>query len=211
MKLTTKIKQLALILSALPLAAMAGEMGTIYTQVGTNGVGLGYAKSVTDTIALRAQINALNMSFTGDVGDFGSASKLDVNLSMGSVQVVGDWYPTDGGLRLSGGLVFNNNKITVKGVGSVNGKSATVDAEVKMSDGVAPYLGVGYSTRPKDAKGLGFNFDLGAMFQNPKATLAATGPGVTAADVETQRLKVQEAADKLKVMPVNAVGVSYSF
>jgi hypothetical protein len=80
-----------------------------------------------------------------------------------------------------------------------------------MSDSVSPYLGIGYATRPKDAKGFGFNLDLGAMFQNPKATLTATNTTATAAEIEAQRVKLQEAADNFKVMPVFGLGISYSF
>ena len=107
--------------------------------------------------------------------------------------------------------VFNNNKINLSGNGNVNGKPAAINGEIKMSDSLAPYLGLGYSTRPAAAKGFGFNFDLGVMFQNPKSTLTATGAGVTQADIDAQNLKVQEAIDKLKVMPVLALGVSYAF
>ena len=80
-----------------------------------------------------------------------------------------------------------------------------------MSDGITPYLGLGYSTKPKDAKGFGFVFDLGVMLQKPTATLAATGVGVTQADIDAQLVKVQDAIDKLKVFPVFGIGVSYSF
>ena len=197
---------------AAPLVATAGDTGTVYTQLGTNGLGLGYAASVSQDWAVRGQLNALpKQSFSGDVGDFGTGSKLTIDIDWNSVQLVGDWYPGDGGFRLSGGVVFNNNKITISGTGNVNNKPATVNAEVKMSDGVAPYLGIGYSTRPKVAKGLGFNYDVGVMFQNPKSTLTATGAGVTQADIDAQNAKVQDAINKLKVMPVLAIGVSYSF
>lgn len=211
MKLVKKITQIALVLSALPMAAMAGDMGTVYTQISTNGLGLGYAKSVSESVAVRGQLNTLNQSFSGDVGDFGSGSVLDIKLAMSSVQLVADWYPGAGGWRLTGGLVFNNNKITMAGSGQVNNKPATINGEVKMSDAVSPYLGVGFATRPKDAKGLGFNFDLGVMVQNPTVTLTATGTGVTQSDIDAQKAKVQEAVDKLKAMPVVGLGVSYSF
>lgn len=197
---------------AAPIMAHAGDTGTVYSQLGTNGIGIGYAASVSDAWAVRGQINALpKQSFSGDVGDFGSNSKLTIDISWSSVQLLGDWYPGDGGFRVSGGLVFNNNKINISGTGDVNGKSATVDAEIKMSDTVAPYVGIGYSTRPKAAKGLGFNYDLGVMFQNPKSTLNATGGGVTQADIDAQNAKVQDAINKLKVMPVFGIGVSYAF
>lgn len=211
MQFSKTLTQLALVLGTLPMAALAGEAGTVYTQIGSNGWGLGYAASVSEDWAVRGQFNTLKQSFSGDVGDFGAGSALTVDLNLSSLQVVGDWYPMDGGFRLSGGLVFNNNKITMAGNGNVNNKPAAVNAEIKMSDSVSPYLGLGYSTKPKDAKGLGFTFDLGVMFQNPKATLTATGATVTQADIDAQLLKVQDAADKLKTMPVLGLGISYSF
>jgi hypothetical protein len=209
MKLSKKITLLALVLGTLPVAALAGDAGTLYTQLGTNGIGLGYAMSVSKDFAVRGQYNTYKRTFSGDVGDFGSTSALTMDLSLESLQVVGDWYPSDGGFRLSGGLVFNNNKITIAGTGDVNGTSRTVNAELKMSDTVAPYIGLGYSSKPKDAKGFGFNFDLGVMFQKPKASLTAAG--ASQADIDAQTVKMQDAADKLKNMPVLGLGISYSF
>ena len=212
MKLSTKVAHIALVLGALPLAAMAGDMGTVYTELSTNGLGLGYAKSVSEDWAVRGQINALpKQTFTGDVGDFGSTSNLKIEIDWTSVQLMGDWYPSTGGFRLTGGVVVNNNKITISGTGNVNNKPATINSEIKMSDGITPYLGLGYSTKPKDAKGFGFVFDLGVMMQKPTATLAATGAGVTQADIDAQLVKVQDAIDKLKLFPVFGIGVSYSF
>jgi hypothetical protein len=209
MKLSKNITVLALVLGTLPIASLAGDAGTLYTQIGSNGIGLGYAASVSKDWAVRGQYNTYKRSFTGDVGDFGSSSVLTMDVSLDSLQVVGDWYPGDGGFRLSGGVVFNNNKVTINGTGDVNGTSRAVNAELKMSDTVAPYIGLGYSTRPKDAKGFGFNFDLGVMFQKPKASLTAAG--ASQADIDAQTAKMQDAADKLKNMPVLGLGISYSF
>ena len=208
MKLSKKITLLALVFGSLPVAALAGDAGTVYTQLSTNGLGLGYAASVSKDFAVRGQYNTMKFSFTGDSGGV-AATNADIQFN--SLQVLGDWYPMDGGFRLTGGVAFNNNKVTFSGSGKINDKAATVDGEIKMSDSVSPYLGIGYATRPKDAKGFGFNLDLGAMFQNPKATLTATGTTATAAEIESQRLKLQEAADLFKVMPVFGLGISYSF
>lgn len=212
MRFARHITTLALVVSTLPMAALAGDNGTVYTQLGTNGLGIGYATSVSPDWAVRGQYNALpKQKFSGDVGDFGSTSNLTVEVDWNSVQLLGDWYPMSDGFRISAGAVFNNNRINVNGTGQVNGKNATVNAEVKMSDGVAPYLGIGYGMKPKMDKGLGFNFDLGVMFQNPKSTLAATGAGVTQADVDAQNQKVQDAINNLKYFPVLSFGISYSF
>lgn len=211
MNLCKKITCIALLVGAVPVAALAGEYGTVYTQVGLNGLGIGYAASVAPNWAVRGQFNSFKQSFTGDVGDFGAGSTLTLEINLNTVPVLADWYPGDGGFRLSGGVVFNNNKITIAGTGNVNNKPATVNAEIKMSDSASPYLGIGYSTRPKDAKGLGFSFDLGAMIQTPKVTMTATGTNVNQTDIDAQVVKVQDAMNNLKTMPVFGIGISYSF
>jgi hypothetical protein len=214
MKLSKKIVQIALVLSALPVVATAGDAGSIYLMGSLNGLGLGYAASVSKDFAVRGQYNTFKQSFSGNVGDFGAGSRLTVDLNLSSFQVMGDWYPGDGGFRLTGGVVANDNKIDITGTNASvgTGTGATVTSQIKLSKSPAPYIGLGYSTRPKDAKGFGFMFDLGAMIQDPDVTLTATGGvGVTAAQIEAQRVKVQEAVNNLKVMPVIGLGISYSF
>lgn len=210
--MTTSHKKswLAIIVAALPLGALAGDLGTAFTQVGTNGVGVGYATSVGEDWAVRGVLSSYNQAFTGDIGDFGPGSNLNVKLDLSSAQIVADWYPMGDGFRVSGGAVFNNNKISISGVGQVDGVATTVNAEVKMSDGVSPYLGVGYSSKPKYAKGFGLTFDLGVMFQNPKATIAQQA-NLTATNVANETAELQNAMNKLKNMPVFAIGISYSF
>ncbi len=198
-------------LSMLPFAASAGDSGTIYTQLSTNGLGIGYATSISEDWALRGQYNTYQRSFAGDVGDFGSTARLTADINLSTLQALADWYPTDSGFRMTGGVVFNNNKITLTGTGATVGSSTNqnVNAEIKMSDGLSPYLGIGYATKPKYAKGFGFNLDVGVMFQNPKATMTASG--ASQADIDAQLVKVNEAMDKLKYMPVVGMGLSYSF
>lgn len=72
----------SLVLLAAPLAAQAGDAGTVYTQLGVNGLGLGYAASVTPDWAVRGQFNWLpKQSYTGNVGDFGSGANLTIDLT----------------------------------------------------------------------------------------------------------------------------------
>jgi hypothetical protein len=201
-------------------AACAGDLGTLYTQLGTNGLGLGYGASVSENWALRGQFNSYKRSYSADeAGDFGSTSTLTADFNLNSVQLLGDWYPGSGGFRLTGGAVFNNNKLTVNGKGKVNGIDANVNGELKMSDGISPYFGLGYSSRPKSSAGFGFNFDFGLMSQNPKASLSATTTGtgtgsglaLPQSDVDAQTRKMQDAADKFKIFPAIGLGISYSF
>jgi hypothetical protein len=210
-KFKQKIASFTLTLLAMPMVATAGDSGAVYGQLSTNGLGVGYAASVKDDWAVRGQLNSFKMSFSGDVGDFGANAKLSADVNLQSIQLLADWYPTASGFRLSGGVVMNSNKVTLTGTGKVNGKDAAVNGELKMSDSLSPYLGLGYSTRPKDAKGLGFNFDVGVLLQTPKASLTASGDGITQTDIDAQLKTMQDAADKLKIFPVIGLGVSYAF
>lgn len=210
MRLANHLTKIALVLGTLPLAALAGDNGTVYTQLGTKGLSLGYAASVGDDWAVRGQYNYMTkQKYTGDVGDYGSGANITVDLDWSSAEVLADWYPASNGFRVTGGLVQNFSKITVTGTGTVGATvGATVNAEIKMSDGIAPYLGIGYAAKPKTDKGLGFNFDLGVMFQNPKATLTSSA---SASDTAQKQREMQDAADKLKYYPVVSFGLSYSF
>jgi hypothetical protein len=211
MKLSNKIAQIALVLSALPVAASAGDAGTLYLMGSTNGIGLGYGRSVSENWAVRGQYNAYKQAFYGNVGDFGGAARLQVDVDFGNFQALADWYPSDSGFRLTGGLVLNNNKIVMSGSNATVGTQAgqTFNSEIKLSkSGASPYLGLGYSTRPKNAKGFGFIMDLGVMVQDPEVTMTSSA---AAGQTEAQKQKVYDAVSVLKNMPVFGIGVSYSF
>ena len=211
MKLSKKITLLALVLGTLPVAALADDAGTLYLQGSTTGLGLGYAKSVSKDFALRGQYNSYKYGYTGKSSDLGSTATTTLDINMSSLQMLGDWYPGDGGFGLTGGLVLNDNKMTVTSTGATVGSATnqTVRGEIKMSDSPSPYLGLGYSTRPKAAKGFGFVFDLGVMFQDPKVSLTSTGTtNATNAEVENAKSDFQNA---FKYWPVLGLGLSYSF
>lgn len=214
MRIANHLTKIALVLGTLPMAAMAGDSGTVYTQLSTNGLGIGYAMSVSPDFAVRGQYNAFSkQTFSGDSGDFGSGSSVTAEVDWNSILLAGDWYPAGDGFRVTGGVVFNNSKITITGQGKVGNDTAlsTVNAEMKMSDSPAPYLGIGYGVKPKADKGFGFNMDFGIMFQNPKGTLNVTSATASNADIAQERREFQDAADKFKYFPVLSFGISYSF
>jgi len=196
-------------------AARAGDLGTLYTQIGTDGIGLGYAASFKQNWALRGQVNYLpSTSYSGNVGDYGSNATANVTVQWNSVAALVDWYPYESGFRLTGGIVANNNQLTVNAtnatIGGTGGTTvANANATIKLSQDPAPYLGLGYMTRPKDASGLGFNLDLGVMFDNP--TVSLTAPGATQAQINSQISNIQNAINQLQYFPVIGLGISYSF
>jgi hypothetical protein len=200
-------------LTLLSLAASAGDGGTVYGQVSTLGYGLGYSKSVSESWALRGQYSGYSASLTGNLSDTGSGAgtSLDGKLKMETLGLLADWYPFGGGFRMTLGAAANNNKLDFSGVGSVNGVTANVNGTLKFSSGYSPFVGIGYLSRPATAKGLGFVFELGVLFQDPKVDMTATGGGVTQADINKQKAKIEDDAQALRNYPVLALGISYAF
>ena len=193
-------------------AARAGDAGVIYGQVSTLGLGVGYAYPVAEHWAVRAQYNAYQRTFTGDLADTGSTGNLNVQLNLETFELLGDWYPFSGGFRLSAGAVANNNRLTFSGVGNVNGQQANVNGTLQFSNGFSPYLGLGYSSRAATARGWGVNVDAGILYQNPSATLTASGnPSITQSDVNAQQAKINSDAQALRNYPVIGVGLTYAF
>lgn len=194
--------------------AHAGDYGSVYLQTSLISQTIGYGLSVSDNWAVRLHYSASKTwsADSTDTGDFGSSAQMHADFQFKSTSLLADWYPGSGGFRLTPGIVFNDSKLNLSGTGTVgSATNVTVSDEIKLSKDPQIYLGLGYSIRPKQAKGLGFIFDLGLRFGNPSSDLKASGGGVTQSDINTQNAKVQDAIDKLKILPVLGLGVNYSF
>ncbi len=192
-------------------SSIAGTSGVAYSQISSNGIGLGYAISLTDDWALRGQKNNFSRTFTGSIGDFGPNANLAVDLQLDSIAMLADWYPTESSFRLTGGALINNNQIHYSGTNALLGSSNALkfDGSIQFSESPSPYIGLGYGMRPKKAFGFGFNMDFGLMFQNPKVELNAAG--VSAQDIAIQKRKIEDAVGVLKSIPVLGLGISYGF
>lgn len=206
------------------------EAGTpdigLYVKGGTLGIGIGVGVSITDTVSARLGystyksskvVSKTNVDYSGD-------------LTLGGGEAMVDWHPLASGFRISGGLYFNRNKLTVHGQPSggtftFNGHTytaaeiGTVNGDVKYKS-VAPYLGLGWGDAAEKSAGFSFFGDAGVMFQgNPDATLhTQCGAGVPAlqcaqitADVAVEESDLNDKVSNTKFWPVLSVGVAYRF
>ena len=141
---------------------------------------------------------------------------------IGGAAILADYYPTNLGLRISGGLAIPQYKVEVEGSGSidVDGNTFNVDSfegEVSTS-GIAPMVGLGY----KFSRIAGSNFsgaiDVGAMFVSNYATEYEYS-GLTDAAVDDFESEVEQALDdartelkdNLGVIPFVSLSVTYTF
>jgi hypothetical protein len=206
---------LAILLAAAPAAAES----TWYLGGGTTGVGGGGAFTVAPAVDIRAEYTGGRLSRN----DRYEGNDFKTKLTLSNPGVIADWYVA-GRFHLSAGLYVSSNKIRSEGRPSstgtytingttYNAANATVVADTKLRSGLAPYLGVGFATRPTEGRGFGFRVALGVMYQSPKTTLTVSGiAGPTLAqDVAAEERKINDKLNKYKLYPVANAYVAYTF
>jgi hypothetical protein len=200
--------------------ALAGES---YANVGIPGLMLGYAHSVDPQWGLRGDVSTLG-SVSRDFTESGITYKGTIKAQR--LGLFADYFPMQGGFRLTGGLTFNDMKVRLKsqfdGTTSVTLGSQTLtptasdyfNAELKFPR-VMPYLGLGWGHQARE-QGLGFVADLGVMIGKAKVTttqnVVANHPGVVSqADVDAETQKLRDGAGDVRFVPQLSVGVSYRY
>jgi hypothetical protein len=204
---------------------------TQFSTTGFVGVDAGYKFSPN----LHARLGLNTVGFNVDYASQGIDYKAKFNPT--NVHLLGDYFPFGGGLRLTGGLVFQSNQFNAIGtpnssaipggvptqinLGGVNynvGDVGTVSSEGSFSNSVAPYLGIGFGTPL--SPGLGFNFDAGVMFAGSanvrlRANIPSSVPAVLQDQIRSsladQERRTNNDIGGFNIYPVISVGVSYAF
>ncbi len=223
------------IIPALPSKRMAVSQGSknntkesagigVSAKVGTLGIGVDVAKSLTPQFNARLGFNFGNIS----ANRTDSGINYDAQLNFSSIQLVGDYYPfTSSSFRITGGLVAQNNRFNVTGKPSNNGfytidgnqfsasSVGSLSGEYKYGNSIAPYLGIGIGK--STSEGFGFNADLGVMFTgSPKVSLSASNSAfnnnpITRAQLDNQARQTENDLKGFNIYPVLSIGLSYGF
>jgi len=202
-------------LAALPAAARADLFSSVSYGVHTSTIGTGITleKPLLYDFSLRLETGTLSTSqqFSYDGNPYTSTNHY------GNVAVIGDYRPYAGRYRISGGLVFGNDRI--------DNVARAENATLRVGNGVYPvsgtgrvsgrvsfsrpsiYAGVGTGTGL--IKGLALTFDAGALVRNGTATANATGPLANdpAFRADLERLRNEQRTHV--VVPVFSVGLVY--
>jgi hypothetical protein len=220
-----KISSILATVVVLSGSAFASDVA-VGVKAGTLGPGVDLTFGLTKNFNLRLNGNYFGYSKGATVGDV----RYDADLTLATGGVLADWYPFSNGLRLSGGVYYNGNKLegtgkasSVNGVKSVklNGTtyaasdlgSLSIDGD--LGNPVAPYVGIGWGN-PLDKEGRWtFTVDVGVLFTgSPDVTASVNGPLKNNSDVKSDlNAEVKKVNDKVDypVYPVVALGVSYKF
>ncbi len=198
-----------LIAATLLAATGAAHAVGIGVRAGTLGVGGDVAWSIAPTLSARLGYSRLSWG-----RDYSTDNvRYDGDLKLSNLNALVDFSPL-GPFRLTGGVIFNNNRYEANGVAN----AGTVTGDVKTGRRAAPYLGIGYG----NVSGAGVNFyaDLGIMFMgSPKASLNATcNPAVGAAactsfrnDVAEEQRRLEDRLKHFKYYPVLNIGLTIGF
>lgn len=202
------------------------------------GVGVEAATPITYHTNLRFGFNTFSYSrgFTNDGTDYAAS------LTFRSFETHFDWFPFGGGFHLSpGAMLYNGNQIkanasvpgtqtfTLGGTSYISDPSNPITGTGKIGfNSVAPsfLLGWGNLVSRKETKHISVPFEIGMMFQSPKATLNLAGnvcdstglnchnvAGDTSfqSNVVAQQTKLNNDMSFFKVYPIISVGFGYKF
>jgi hypothetical protein len=212
----------SLLLAAVCLTAATASAQGLGSGVrfGTSGIGLALESYfVTESFGIRGVVDGGSLPY-----DYNQSRGLDGDkLRFGTGVLLADWHPYASGFRLSGGLVYNNERLS--GIGPSSGSAFSMNrlaySSVGLLDGrmavsrATPYLGIGWGLTPRAGSRLYFSADLGVMYQRPSAMLTGGCGSALSAGLCTQlhndEVEFREGADDLRLYPVISVGFGLRF
>jgi hypothetical protein len=204
-----------LALVAMPAVARADLFSSVSygVQASTIGHGITLEKPLLYDFSVRITTGTLSVSQESSY----DSNPYTTTTRYSNVGVIADYRPYGGRYRISGGLVFGNDRVDniARDVGALvrvgNGLypvsgTGVVNARVQY-DRPSIYAGVGTGTGL--IRGLALEFDAGALVRNGTASVGATGPlandPVFRADLERLRGELRTHV----VVPVFSVGLVY--
>lgn len=192
-------------------------------KVGTLGVGADISKKITDTTAVRLNVNGLGYSGEETV----EGIDYDADLTLFTAGVLLDYYPSlDSSFRVTAGAYYNGNEVSGKATLTA-GESITIgdttydsseigSANMKMDfDAIAPYIGIGWSSYTDS--GWSFALDVGIMYHGEaNVDLNVDIKDATLAnqirdDVEKEKQEIIDKVHDYKIYPVVMIGATYRF
>jgi hypothetical protein len=202
----------ALVFATALLAAGTAQAAGLGIRAGTTGVGADVAWGVLPTLSARVGYSGLTWSHKVDT----SNATYDGDAKLSNLNALLDFHPLGPVFRLTGGVIFNDNKYTATGR-PANGAPGSFTAKVEGQHRAAPYLGVGWG----NVAGAGINLyaDLGVMFMGtPKATLNADCTGLSGSQcsslqnqVTAEQAALEDKLNRFKAYPVLNIGITIGF
>lgn len=200
-------------------ASAAAQAGQVYGGIGLPGVMAGYAQPLDSGFTVRGDVATLRLP-DRTANEEGIDYQADAKLNR--LGVFADWFVL-GGLRLTGGITFNQMNVNLRaqgngGVINIGGTNYTTTPDDRLDVKIefpktTPYLGLGYGHHPGNG-GFGFVFDLGASIGRAKLSATASGPNLgqaDPADIDRELAELRDGVGKVRFFPQLSLGLTYRF
>jgi len=210
----------AAVLFALPAAAALAEGHAVAVKVGALGLGAEYTHEINDRIAVRGGIYGSNLGFDAEE----SGIDYEFDIVWDSIVAGVDFHPLKTALRLSAGLIKNDNRLEGESRPSGNvtigdtvytpSQAGTLRGTTTFDD-TAKYLGVGWDWS-RDKRIFGMSFDLGLVDQgNANVTLRGNGslfgnPSFEQ-DIDAEERELEAEFDDFDIVPYVTLGFVFRF
>lgn len=214
------------LIAAISSGSVLAQNFGIAAQAGTTGIALQGGMGINDSFGLRLTLN----TFSQDKSGTESNVSYDATADLRSGGLFADWYPFQGGFRVSTGLFLNKNEINLTGNPSggtydINGTTyqasdlGSLTGKLDYGQKVAPYLGLGWGHLGKKS-GLSFMADVGVLFTGePDVALNGTCnpalPVMTCdqlqADIAAEQAQLKDDLGDASFWPVISLGIGYTF
>jgi hypothetical protein len=188
-------------------------------QAGTMGFGVQAGKLIFSHLGVRGAFNFFNYGVNNSVSNVSYSARLRFQ----NIPVMLDLFPwSRGAFHFTGGVVFDQNRITGTGQPDQSGDLSINHNEYSQSQvgtlsaairyhATAGYAGIGFGTPARNSL-MEFTVDLGAMISTPHVELNATGAGSNPqlqSDVQAQQASTQTDVNKYaKIYPVISMGLA---
>lgn len=187
----------ALGLAGMPALAQEFSAGAGLTSLGPAIEG---SYMLNDQFTARAQIiGGVSVSGTETAEIDGSDYDIDGDGSFGGVALLGDYYPTASGWRVSGGLFISNTNLEAAFTGP-----QTFDAEIAFKREVAPMITTGYKFNLGNSWHL--STDAGVIISELEAVTDSTDP-----DVLDEVASINDDLSEIPVVPHLSLTVGYQW
>lgn len=217
MNAKTSILAFLLVVVCYPLTAV-GQQAAVALRAGTLGPGLEVHVGVMPSLNVRVGGTYLPVNLSGTFEEEDTQFGYDVSSQALSGSARVDWNPV-GGLRVSGGLVFNSTSAEASVEARSNftagqrtftpAQMGSLSADLSYKNKIEPYLGLGYGNPIREGKRFGFLVDLGVIYSGP-AEVEMSGTGMIGPTTDQQPV-INDALEGVKIYPVFNLGVSYAF
>lgn len=214
-----KLAGLAAALILLSTSTIQAQNVSIGIRLGTMGPGLELTGALSNKFNARVGGSLFSYERSDRIEDQEIVIQADSDLKLASAQALIDFFPLRRGLRLTTGLIYNNNHVealvlplesyTLNEKEFSPQKIGQLKATISHKSSIHPYAGFGFGNSVRPGKRVGFVFDLGVMYtDSPKVTMEGTG---MIAPTATEAAELEENLEGIKLYPLISIGFSYRF